>query len=92
MTSTQQSTLSGLIIVPSQDVNPRSQNQSVKPTALPLASRAQLRAQPIEVTGENAIGALLRRGTADYPAGRKINPEKRNIITWPICNTRPGSN
>jgi predicted transcriptional regulator len=88
MTSTQQSTLSGLIIVPSQDVNPRSQNQSVKPTALPLTSRAQ----PIEVTGENAIGALLRRGTADYPAGRKINPEKRNIITWPICNTRPSSN
>jgi hypothetical protein len=29
MTTTQQSTLSGLIIVPSQDVNPRSKNQSI---------------------------------------------------------------
>ncbi|WP_161497242.1 hypothetical protein [Bradyrhizobium nitroreducens] len=29
MTSTQQSKLSGLIIVPSQDVNPRSKNQSI---------------------------------------------------------------
>jgi hypothetical protein len=29
---------------------------------------------------------LLRRGTADYPAGRKINPEKRNVIIWPVSN------
>jgi hypothetical protein len=35
---------------------------------------------------------LLRRGTADHPAGLKINPEKRNIMMRPICNTWPSSN
>jgi len=46
MISTQQSTLSGQIIVPSPDVNPRSQNQSIEPMASPLAPRADVAHNP----------------------------------------------
>ena len=83
MTSTQQSTHSGLIIVPFRDANPLSNNQSAT-NGFTIGFHAPPRAQPIEDPEKMRSAHLLRRGTADYPAGRKINPEKCNVIIWPV--------